>query len=74
MLHVCYITLMSQVIQYDVLIIGSGAAGQSLALQLAPHHRIALLSKGALTEGCTAYAQGGIAAATDPDDTHALHA
>lgn len=59
---------------YDVLIIGSGAAGQSLALQLAPYCRIALLSKGALTEGCTAYAQGGIAATINPTDTYESHA
>ena len=44
---------------YDVLIIGSGGAGLSLALKLAESARIAVLSKQALTEGSTYYAQGG---------------
>lgn len=48
--------------QYDVLIIGAGAAGMSLALQLPSYTRIALLSKGTPHESATAYAQGGIAA------------
>ncbi len=46
----------------DVLIIGSGAAGLSLALRLAGRASIAVLSKAALREGCTLWAQGGIAA------------
>ena len=49
----------------DALIIGSGAAGLSLALRLAGQARIAVLSKGALQEGCTLWAQGGIAAVLD---------
>ncbi len=49
----------------DVVIIGSGAAGLSLALSLAPHCNITVLSKGALKEGSTLYAQGGIAAVFD---------
>jgi L-aspartate oxidase len=50
---------------YDVVIIGSGAAGLTLALNLASHnYQVALLSKGSLTEGNTTYAQGGIAAVT----------
>ncbi len=52
---------------YDVLIIGSGAAGLSLALRLAGRARVALLSKGALKEGCTLWAQGGIAAVMGND-------
>ncbi len=47
--------------QYDVLVIGSGASGASLALKLAPSAKIAVISKKELTEGCTLYAQGGIA-------------
>ena len=47
--------------QYDVLIIGSGAAGLSLALRLAKRAKVAVISKKELTEGCTLYAQGGIA-------------
>lgn len=48
--------------QHDVLIIGTGAAGLSLALKLADNANIAVLSKGALTEGATLYAQGGVSA------------
>lgn len=43
----------------DVLIIGSGAAGLSLALRLAEHSSVAVLSKGPVSEGSTLYAQGG---------------
>ena len=50
---------------FDVLVIGSGAAGLSLALRLAGRASIAVLSKGALKEGCTLWAQGGIAAVLD---------
>ncbi len=53
--------------EYDVLIIGSGAAGLSLALRLAGKARIAVLSKAALREGNTLWAQGGIAAVLDED-------
>ncbi|PLR36753.1 L-aspartate oxidase [Chimaeribacter californicus] len=57
----------------DVLIIGSGAAGLSLALRLAEHCRVTLLSKGPLREGATLYAQGGIAAVFDEADSIASH-
>lgn len=49
----------------DVVIIGSGAAGLSLALSLANHCDVTVISKGALKEGSTLYAQGGIAAVFD---------
>ncbi|HDI7938231.1 TPA: L-aspartate oxidase [Escherichia coli] len=52
----------------DVLIIGSGAAGLSLALRLADQHQVIVLSKGPVTEGSTFYAQGGIAAVFDETD------
>ena len=58
---------------HDVLVIGSGAAGMTLALQLADHCRVALLSKGHLQAGSTPYAQGGIAAVIDTDDRHEFH-
>ncbi|MEI2267133.1 L-aspartate oxidase [Erwinia sp. CGal63] len=57
----------------DVLIIGSGAAGLSLALRLADRHRVTILSKGPVNEGSTFYAQGGIAAVfaeTDSIESH----
>ncbi|WP_409420890.1 L-aspartate oxidase [Pseudaeromonas sp. ZJS20] len=57
----------------DVLIIGSGAAGLSLALRLADHARVMVLSKGPLSEGATYYAQGGIAAVFDETDSVESH-
>ncbi len=59
--------------QSDVLIIGSGAAGLTCALHLAEHFNIHLICKGQLTEGATFYAQGGIAAVLDEDDTIDSH-
>ena len=64
---------MSQHHQHDVLIIGSGAAGLALALQLPSDCRVAVLSKGELTQGSTFWAQGGMAAVLDEDDTVESH-
>jgi L-aspartate oxidase len=59
---------------YDVLIIGSGGAGLSLALKLASHSiQVAVLSKFALTTGSTYYAQGGISAVFDAEDSLESH-
>jgi L-aspartate oxidase len=58
---------------YDVLIIGSGATGLSLALRLAERTSVAVLSKGPLTEGSTWYAQGGVSAVLDRQDSLASH-
>ncbi len=58
---------------YDVLIIGSGGAGLTLALKLAENAKIAVLSKFALTEGSTYYAQGGISAVLDKHDSIDSH-
>ncbi|WP_034919309.1 L-aspartate oxidase [Erwinia sp. 9145] len=57
----------------DVLIIGSGAAGLSLALRLADANQVTVLSKGPLSEGSTFYAQGGIAAVFDETDSIESH-
>lgn len=57
----------------DVLIIGSGAAGLSLALRLADQHQVIVLSKGPVKEGSTFYAQGGIAAVFDETDSIDSH-
>ena len=57
----------------DILIIGSGAAGQTLALRSADFARVTVLSKGNLREGATYYAQGGIAAVLDEADSTESH-
>ncbi|WP_295473711.1 L-aspartate oxidase [uncultured Pseudomonas sp.] len=64
---------MSLHFQHDVLVIGSGAAGLSLALTLPGHLRIAVLSKGDLSDGSTFWAQGGVAAVLDDSDTVQSH-
>jgi len=58
---------------HDVLIIGSGAAGLSLALRLPSDIRIAVIAKRSLSEGNTMYAQGGISAVLDKQDSIASH-
>jgi L-aspartate oxidase len=58
---------------FDVLIIGSGAAGLTLALHLPGNIQVAVLAKSALDEGSTLYAQGGISAVTQAPDTFESH-
>jgi L-aspartate oxidase len=58
---------------FDVLVIGSGGAGLSLGLRLPAQLKVAVLSKSRLEEGCTLYAQGGISAVTDPEDSFEAH-
>jgi len=64
---------MSTTYQHDVLVIGSGAAGLSLALHLPGHCRVALLSKADMNQGSTYWAQGGMAAVLHNRDTIASH-
>jgi len=64
---------MNQPINIDVLIIGSGAAGLSLALELASQAQIIILSKATFESSCTQYAQGGISAVQSSDDSLASH-
>ena len=59
--------------QFDVLIVGSGAAGLSLALQLPSSLSIGLLSKADVHSGSTSWAQGGMAAVLHERDTVASH-
>ena len=58
---------------YDVLIIGSGLAGMSLALRLAETQKVALLTKQQLLDAASAWAQGGIAAVLSEEDSAANH-
>ncbi|MEQ1299174.1 MULTISPECIES: L-aspartate oxidase [Acinetobacter] len=59
--------------QFDVIIVGSGGAGLSLALSLPSHFNIAILAKSSLTEASTFYAQGGVAAVLDKTDSIQQH-
>jgi len=57
----------------DVLIVGSGAAGLTAALNLAETHKVAVIAKGSLSEGATSWAQGGIAAVLEEGDSFEAH-
>jgi L-aspartate oxidase len=57
----------------DVLVVGSGAAGLTAALNLAETHKVAVIAKGALGEGATSWAQGGIAAVLEEGDSFDAH-
>ena len=58
---------------FDVIIVGSGGAGLSLALSLPEHFNIAVLAKSSLTDASTFYAQGGVAAVLDETDSIQQH-
>src|SRR5436305_12358334 len=58
---------------FDFLVLGSGIAGLSFALKVAPRGRVAILTKKDRAESNTNYAQGGIAAVTSKEDSVALH-
>ena len=57
----------------DVLIVGSGVAGLSLALRLADYAKVSVLAKADLTQGSSLYAQGGVAAVLNNADTFGAH-
>ncbi|WP_395621905.1 L-aspartate oxidase [Sphingomonas daechungensis] len=57
----------------DVIVVGSGAAGLTAALNLAETRKVAVIAKGALGEGATGWAQGGIAAVLEEGDSFEAH-
>jgi L-aspartate oxidase len=59
--------------KFDVAIVGSGLAGLSVALHLAQTRTVAIISKRALLDGASNWAQGGIAAVLDSGDSHEEH-
>src|SRR5271167_1443752 len=59
--------------EVDFLVLGSGLAGLSFALKVAPHGRVAIITKKDRSESNTNYAQGGIAAVTSKEDSFELH-
>ena len=63
----------SLIMKFDVAIVGSGLAGLSVALHLAQTRTVAIISKRALLDGASNWAQGGIAAVLDSGDTHQKH-
>ncbi len=58
---------------FDFLVLGSGIAGLTFALEVAPRGRVAILTKKNRAESNTNYAQGGIAAVTSKEDSFELH-
>ena len=59
--------------QYDIIVVGSGAAGLYSALCLPSHLQVAVVTKDIINTGSSNWAQGGIAAAIDPADAPSLH-
>src|SRR5881409_886057 len=59
--------------QFDFLVLGSGIAGLTFALKVAPRGRVAIITKKNRAESNTNYAQGGIAAVTSKEDSFELH-
>ena len=59
--------------KFDVLIVGSGAAGLTAALTLATQYKVGVIAKGRLSEGATGWAQGGIAAVLEEGDSFEAH-
>ena len=75
--RVIVITLVSGVfgvkLFFDILVIGSGLAGQSAALRLAKNRKVGLISKRSLEDSASSWAQGGIAAVLDMQDSVEAH-
>jgi len=60
-------------LQFDTLIIGSGLAGLTLAIKLAKHQKVGIITKKSLLDGASSSAQGGIAAVLSEDDSLEAH-
>ncbi len=60
-------------IDTDVVVLGSGAAGLSVALAARPVRDVILITKDTLDAGSTQWAQGGLAAVLDPNDSIENH-
>lgn len=58
---------------YDVVVIGSGVSGLAAALTSCGSARVAIVTRGHLDDGCSRFAQGGMAAAIAPNDSPELH-
>lgn len=58
---------------YDLIVVGAGLAGLTVALEVAAHKKIAILAKRQLTEAATAWAQGGIVGVLDKKDSFESH-
>lgn len=63
----------TQLLRFDTLIIGSGLAGLTLALKLADHQKVGLITKKSLLDGASSRAQGGIAAVLSGEDSLDAH-
>src|SRR5256712_3774665 len=59
--------------QFDFLVLGSGIAGLTFALKVAPRGRVAIITKKDRAESNTNYAQGGIAAVVSKEDSFEMH-
>uniref|UniRef100_A0A7S0YUI0 L-aspartate oxidase n=1 Tax=Polytomella parva TaxID=51329 RepID=A0A7S0YUI0_9CHLO len=63
----------SPIRQCDFLVMGSGIAGLTYALKVAPYGTVAIVTKNIAKEGCTRYAQGGVCAVLDQSDSVESH-
>ncbi len=59
--------------QYDFMVIGSGIAGLSYALEVANHGSVIVITKKQASDSNTNYAQGGIASVMAPNDSFENH-
>ncbi|MCB9621669.1 MAG: L-aspartate oxidase, partial [Sandaracinus sp.] len=60
-------------VECDFLVIGSGVAGLTFALEASKHGEVTIVTKRSRTDSATNWAQGGIAAVLDPDDSFEAH-